>query len=54
MKITSVESFIVDAGWRPWVFVKVETDEGIVGYVPSKNTEWYYRQKQTAIPNEDV
>jgi L-alanine-DL-glutamate epimerase-like enolase superfamily enzyme len=32
MKITSVESFIVDAGWRPWVFVKVGTDEGIVGY----------------------
>jgi galactonate dehydratase len=32
MKITDVESFIVDAGWRPWVFVKVETDKGIVGY----------------------
>jgi galactonate dehydratase len=32
MKITNVESFIVDAGWRPWVFVKVETDEGISGY----------------------
>ena len=32
MKITNVESFIVDAGWRPWVFVKVETDKGITGY----------------------
>ncbi len=32
MKITNVESFIVDAGWRPWTFVKVETDEGITGY----------------------
>lgn len=32
MKITNVESFIVDAGWRPWTFVKVETDEGVTGY----------------------
>ena len=32
MKITNIESFIVDAGWRPWIFVKVETDEGITGY----------------------
>jgi hypothetical protein len=27
MKITNIETFIVDAGWRPWTFVKVETDE---------------------------
>ncbi len=32
MKITDIETFIVDAGWRPWTFVKVETDDGIVGY----------------------
>ena len=32
MKITNIESFIVDAGWRPWGFVKVETDEGITGW----------------------
>ncbi len=32
MKITNIESFIVDAGWRPWIFVKVETDDGITGY----------------------
>ena len=32
MKITNIETFIVDAGWRPWTFVKVETDEGIIGY----------------------
>ena len=32
MKITGIETFIVDAGWRPWTFVKVETDEGISGY----------------------
>ena len=32
MKITNIETFIVDAGWRPWIFVKMETDEGITGY----------------------
>ena len=32
MKITDVESFVVDAGWRPWIFVKVDTDGGIRGY----------------------
>ena len=32
MIITKVETFIADGGWRPWIFVKVETDEGVVGY----------------------
>ena len=32
MKITNIETFIVDAGWRPWTFVKMETDEGITGW----------------------
>ena len=32
MKITNIETFIVDAGWRPWTFVKIETDEGVTGY----------------------
>ena len=32
MKITSIETSIVDAGFRPWTFVKVETDEGVTGY----------------------
>ena len=32
MKITEIDTFIVDAGWRPWTFVKVETDEGITGW----------------------
>ncbi len=32
MKITNIDTFIVDGGWRPWIFVKVETDEGIIGY----------------------
>ena len=32
MKITQIETFIVDAGWRPWIFVKIETDEGVTGW----------------------
>ena len=32
MKITGLETFVVDAGWRPWSFVAVRTDEGITGY----------------------
>jgi galactonate dehydratase len=32
MKITDVEPIIVDAGWQTWIFVKVTTDETIVGW----------------------
>jgi L-alanine-DL-glutamate epimerase-like enolase superfamily enzyme len=32
MKITNIEALLCDGGWWPWIFVKVETDEGIVGY----------------------
>lgn len=32
MKITDVEAFVFDAGWRPWTFIKVSTDEGIDGW----------------------
>jgi L-alanine-DL-glutamate epimerase-like enolase superfamily enzyme len=32
VKITRVEPLAVDAGWRPWLFVKIETDEGLTGY----------------------
>ena len=32
MKITDIDTFVVDAGWRPWIFVKITTDEGITGY----------------------
>jgi galactonate dehydratase len=31
MEVTAVEPFVVDADWRNWFFVKVETDEGIHG-----------------------
>lgn len=32
MKITNIEAFLCDGGWWPWIFVKVETDAGIVGW----------------------
>lgn len=32
MKIDKVETLLCDAGWRPWAFVKIVTDEGITGY----------------------
>jgi L-alanine-DL-glutamate epimerase-like enolase superfamily enzyme len=32
MKITNIQTFLVDAGWRPWGIVRIETDAGIVGY----------------------
>ena len=32
MKIIGIETFVVDAGWRPWTFVKVSTDQGVTGY----------------------
>ncbi len=32
MRISRVQAFLCDAGWRPWTFVKVETDEGLVGW----------------------
>jgi galactonate dehydratase len=32
MRISRVQTFHCDAGWRPWTFVKVETDDGLVGW----------------------
>lgn len=32
MKIASIETFLCDAGWRAWMFVKITTDEGLVGW----------------------
>jgi L-alanine-DL-glutamate epimerase-like enolase superfamily enzyme len=37
MKITHVETFHCDAGWRVWSFVKIQTDEGITGYGECSN-----------------
>ena len=32
MKIAQVDVLHCDAGWRPWTFVKIRTDDGITGY----------------------
>ena len=32
MKIDNIEIFHVYAGWRPWSFVKITTNEGLVGW----------------------
>jgi galactonate dehydratase len=39
LKITAIKPFIVDGGFRPWTFCKVETDEpGLVGW--GDCTDW--------------
>jgi galactonate dehydratase len=39
LKITSIKTFIVDGGFRPWTFVKVETnDPGLIGW--GDCTDW--------------
>lgn len=32
MKVTKIETFHCNAGWRPWSFIKISTDVGIIGY----------------------
>ncbi len=32
MKVATLETLICDAGWRPWIFVKATTDDGLVGW----------------------
>jgi galactonate dehydratase len=32
VKVASIETLICDAGWRPWIFVKATTDDGLVGW----------------------
>jgi L-alanine-DL-glutamate epimerase-like enolase superfamily enzyme len=32
VKIARIETLVCDAGWRPWLFVKVQTDDGLTGY----------------------
>ena len=38
MKITNLETFVVDGGWRAWTYVKVETEEGITGWGECSDT----------------
>lgn len=47
MKITAIEDLHCDAGWRAFSFLKVSTDEGIVGY--SEFNESYGSRGLTAV-----
>lgn len=31
MRVTDIETFVVDADWRNWFFVQVTTDDGLTG-----------------------
>ena len=48
MKITAIRPLIVNARMRNWVFVKVETDEGLVGWGEA-SLEWKTRAVAGAI-----
>ena len=50
MKITRVKTFIVDGVFRPWTFVKIETDSGIVGW--GDCTEWQAAYSVAATVNQ--
>jgi L-alanine-DL-glutamate epimerase-like enolase superfamily enzyme len=32
VRIASLETLFCDAGWRPWIFLKATTDDGLVGW----------------------
>jgi galactonate dehydratase len=32
MKVAQLETLYCDAGWRPWIFLKATTDDGLVGW----------------------
>ena len=51
MKITGVKTYIVDGGFRPWTFVKVETNEpGMVGW--GDCTDWGSPGPVAATPGQ--
>jgi len=31
MRIVGIETFTVGAGWKNWLFVRVQTDKGVTG-----------------------
>lgn len=47
MKITRIEDLHADAGWRVFSFLKIETDEGVVGY--SEYNESYGSKGLTSV-----
>jgi galactonate dehydratase len=47
MKITAIEDLHCDAGWRVWSFLKVVTDQGVIGW--SEYNESYGSKGLTAV-----
>ena len=47
MKITGIEDLHCDAGWRNFSFLKIMTDEGVVGY--SEYNEGYGSKGLTGV-----
>lgn len=43
MIITRIETLTCDAGWRPWLFVKIHTDGPLVGYSECTESNGSYR-----------
>jgi hypothetical protein len=56
MKIAKVEALRCDGGWRPWTFVRMETDGGLVAWggvweVMSRGRghEWGARRRRALV-----
>jgi len=47
MRIARIEDLHCDAGWRTWSFLKITTDDGVVGW--SEYNESYGSQGLTAV-----
>lgn len=47
MKITAIEDLHCDAGWRVWSYLKIVTDEGVIGW--SEYNESYGSKGLTAV-----
>lgn len=47
MRITAIEDLHCDAGWRVWSFLKITTDEGVIGW--SEYNESYGSKGLTAV-----
>jgi len=38
MKVARIETLFCDAGWRPWIFLKATTDDGLVGWAEATDS----------------
>ena len=47
MKIAKIEDLHCDAGWRDFSFLKITTDDGLVGW--SEYNEGYGRDRKSVV-----